>query len=82
MPSIAVTQEMAVALRNSTSPADRLASWTLRWSLFSGLLQCMHCQASQLANRCGEGFMHRPGCCASREKQPWQELAALLDAAA
>lgn len=78
MGDLGVMDEIAQALRNSMSPGDRLASWTFRWALQDGQISCSRCQASQSANRPGEPFTHRQGCCARRDANPWQELAALL----
>lgn len=82
MTSNSVTDEIAAALGDSMSPRDRLASWTFRWSLQSGQLVCAQCQASQSANQPEVSFVHRPGCRARREDQPWQELETLLGAVA
>lgn len=82
MTSNSVTDEIAAALRDSMSPRDRLASWTFRWSLLCGQLVCAQCQASQSANLPEASFVHRPGCRARRENQPWQELETLLGAVA
>jgi len=78
MGDMGVMDEIAQALHNSMSPGDRLASWTLRWTVQDGQLTCAQCQASQSANRPWEAFTHRPGCCARRDAYPWQALAQLL----
>lgn len=78
MGDMGVMDEIAQALRDSMSPSDRLASWSFRWTVQDGRLACSQCQASQSANRPGEPFAHRPDCCARRDQQPWQDLAALL----
>ncbi len=78
MGDMGVMDEIAQALRDSMSPGDRLASWSLRWAVQEGQITCSRCQAAQTVNQPGEVFTHRPGCCARREQSPWQELATLL----
>jgi hypothetical protein len=78
MSTLGISEEIAAALRDSMSPGDRVASWSLRWSLLCGQVVCAQCQAAQSANQTSEPFRHRSGCRARRDEQPLQELSTLL----
>ncbi|WP_213881524.1 hypothetical protein [Pseudomonas sp. dw_358] len=74
-----VMDEIASALSDSVNPCDRVAYWSLRWSLARGQLTCSRCQASQTTRQGAEPFLHRGACPGNDEhRYPFQELAALL----
>lgn len=74
-----VINEIATALHDSVNPCDRVAYWSLRWSLARGQLSCSRCQATQMTRQAGDPFLHRGACPGNDEhRYPLQELAALL----
>lgn len=74
-----VMDEIAKALNDSVNPCDRVAHWSLRWSLARGQLTCSRCQATQTTRQTAEPFVHRGACAGNDEhRYPLQELSSLL----
>lgn len=87
--------DIAAALGESISPCDRLAHWTLRWTLAHGQLTCNRCHASQATRQASEPFAHRSACLgaagqsyplpgfalpeSARQEFPLLELSELLE---